>query len=123
MSLLDKIPQDEKYKINIQHHSENVEIWYVLLDNMTLKVKHWKIEDKSEDLTLREIWLNEVRQLNRLKSIGNSSKYLELLYKSDIDEIKSEYLEGLTFHYVKEMSEVLAIAITNQKVKNAKDLK
>ncbi|MNX15994.1 Lon protease 2 [compost metagenome] len=43
--------------------------------------------------------------------------------KSDIDEIKPEYLEGLTFHYVKEMSEVLQIALTNQKVKNAKDLK
>jgi ATP-dependent Lon protease len=43
--------------------------------------------------------------------------------KSDIDEIKPEYLTGLTFHYVKEMSEVLAIAITNEKVKNAKDLK
>lgn len=42
--------------------------------------------------------------------------------KSDIDEIKSNYIEGLTFHYVKEMSEVLAIAITNQKVKNAKTL-
>jgi ATP-dependent Lon protease len=42
--------------------------------------------------------------------------------KSDVDEIKSEYLEGLTFHYVKEMSEVLTIAITNQKVKNAKTL-
>ena len=42
--------------------------------------------------------------------------------KSDIDEIKSEYLEGLTFHYVKEMSEVLAIALTNQKVKNPKVL-
>ncbi len=40
--------------------------------------------------------------------------------KRDIDEIKQEYLEGLTFHYVKEMSEVLAIAITNQDVKNAK---
>ncbi len=40
--------------------------------------------------------------------------------KSDIDEIKAEYLQGLTFHYVKEMSEVLAIAITNQDVKNAK---
>lgn len=91
MSLLDKIPQDEKFKLNIKHHSENVEIWCVLLDNMTLKVKHWKIEDKSEDLTLREIWLNEVRQLNRLKSIGNSSKYLELLYKSHIDE-KGYYL-------------------------------
>ena len=42
--------------------------------------------------------------------------------KSDIDEIKAAYLEGLTFHYVKEMSEVLAIAITNEKVKNAKQL-
>ena len=42
--------------------------------------------------------------------------------KSDIDEIKPEYLEGLTFHYVKEMSEVLKIAITDQNVKNAKVL-
>jgi ATP-dependent Lon protease len=42
--------------------------------------------------------------------------------KRDIDEIKSEYLEGLTFHYVKEMSEVLAIAIIDQKAKNAKAL-
>ena len=42
--------------------------------------------------------------------------------KSDIDEIKPEYLEGLTFNYVKEMSEVLQIAITEQKVKNAKKL-
>jgi len=42
--------------------------------------------------------------------------------KSDIDEIKAAYLEGLSFHYVKEMSEVLAIAITNEKVKNAKQL-
>lgn len=42
--------------------------------------------------------------------------------KSDIEEIKSTYLEGLTFHYVKEMSEVIEIAITNQKVRNAKNL-
>ncbi|RTY69659.1 endopeptidase La [Flavobacterium sp. LB2P53] len=42
--------------------------------------------------------------------------------KSDIDEIKPEYLEGLSFHYVKEMSEVLKYALTDQKVKNAKDL-
>ena len=42
--------------------------------------------------------------------------------KSDIDEIKPEYIEGLTFHYVKEMSEVLALAITDQKVKNAKKI-
>lgn len=42
--------------------------------------------------------------------------------KQDVDEIKSEYIEGLTFHYVKEMSEVLKFALTDQNVKNAKKL-
>ncbi|AWG22553.1 endopeptidase La [Flavobacterium faecale] len=42
--------------------------------------------------------------------------------KNDIDEIKPEYIAGVTFHFVKEMSEVLAIAITDQDVKNAKTL-
>ncbi|MEM8520905.1 endopeptidase La [Flavobacterium sp. PL12] len=42
--------------------------------------------------------------------------------KSDINEIKAEYLEGLSFHYVKEMSEVLEYALTDQDVKNAKVL-
>lgn len=40
----------------------------------------------------------------------------------DIKEIKEDYLKGLTFHYVKDMSEVLEIALTNQKVKNPKKL-
>jgi ATP-dependent Lon protease len=40
--------------------------------------------------------------------------------KRDIEEIKPEYIDGLTFHYVDKMSDVLDIAITNQKVKNAK---
>lgn len=42
--------------------------------------------------------------------------------KPDIEEINPDYLSGLTFHYVREMSEVLAIAITNQAAKNAKKL-
>ena len=42
--------------------------------------------------------------------------------KRDIDEIKPEYLKGLTFHYVKDMSEVLDLALTDEKVKNAKVL-
>jgi len=42
--------------------------------------------------------------------------------KQDVDEIKAEYIEGLTFHYVKEMSEVLEFALTQQDVKNAKKL-
>jgi ATP-dependent Lon protease len=42
--------------------------------------------------------------------------------KQDVDEIKPEYIEGLTFHYVKEMSDVLKFALTDQNVKNAKKL-
>ncbi len=42
--------------------------------------------------------------------------------KRDIEEIKEDYLKGLTFHYVSEMSDVIDIAITKQKVKNAKKL-
>ncbi|MEP0265697.1 endopeptidase La [Dokdonia sp.] len=42
--------------------------------------------------------------------------------RRDIEEINAEYLKGLTFHYVKEMSEVLELALTKQKVKNAKKL-
>jgi len=42
--------------------------------------------------------------------------------KSDIEEIKDEYLKGLTFHYVSFMNEVINLALTNEKVKNAKEL-
>ncbi|WP_405198546.1 endopeptidase La [Christiangramia sp. LLG6405-1] len=42
--------------------------------------------------------------------------------KRDIEEIKDEYLKGLTFHYVRDMSDVIDIAITKQAVKNAKKL-
>ncbi|MCB0372907.1 MAG: endopeptidase La [Muricauda sp.] len=42
--------------------------------------------------------------------------------RKDIEEIKPEYLKGLTFHYVTDMSEVVTIAVTDRKVKNAKTL-
>ena len=42
--------------------------------------------------------------------------------KKDIDEIKSSYLKGLKFHYVKNMSDVLSFAITSKSVENAKKL-
>ena len=40
--------------------------------------------------------------------------------KKDIDEIKPEYLEGLTFHYVTQMKQVIDIAITKEEVANPK---
>jgi len=36
--------------------------------------------------------------------------------KKDIDDIKPDYLTGLNFHYVKEMNEVLEIALLQEKV-------
>lgn len=43
--------------------------------------------------------------------------------KKNIDEIKADYLKGLQFHFVESMDEVLEIAITDQKVKKAKEFK
>ena len=42
--------------------------------------------------------------------------------KADVNEINKKYITGLNFHYVTEMTEVIKIAITNQKVKNHKNL-
>ena len=40
--------------------------------------------------------------------------------KRDIDEINSDYLKGLKFHYVVDMCQVIDIAITKSKVQDAK---
>ena len=51
--------------------------------------------------------------------------YLELwkiMNKKNIDEIQDIYLKGLTFHYVNDIKEVFAIALTNEKVADAIDL-
>jgi len=42
--------------------------------------------------------------------------------RSDVEDIKPEYLKGLKFHYVSDMDDVLKLALTKQKVKNAKKL-
>ena len=42
--------------------------------------------------------------------------------RKNIDEIQEIYLKGLTFHYVKDVKEVFAIALTNEKVADAIDL-
>ncbi len=42
--------------------------------------------------------------------------------KKNIDEIQEMYLKGLTFHYVKDIKEVFAVALTHEKVADALDL-
>lgn len=43
--------------------------------------------------------------------------------KKDVDEINQDYLKGLTIHYVNTMSEVIELALTNQKVSGAMEIK
>ena len=38
--------------------------------------------------------------------------------KKDIEEIKADYVKGVKFHYVSEMSEVITLALDKDKVKN-----
>jgi len=42
--------------------------------------------------------------------------------RRDIEEIKPDYLKGLKFHYVTDMSDVIKVALTDQKVQNPKIL-
>lgn len=42
--------------------------------------------------------------------------------EKDILEIKSDYIKDLTFHYVREMNEVIDLALSKEKVKNAINL-
>lgn len=43
--------------------------------------------------------------------------------RKDVEEIKSEYLKGLSFHYVEKMGDVLAHSLLKEKVKNPVDLR
>jgi ATP-dependent Lon protease len=40
--------------------------------------------------------------------------------RKDIEEINASYLKGLTFYYVKEMKQVIDLAVTQQNVINSK---
>jgi len=42
--------------------------------------------------------------------------------QKDIEEIKADYVKGLTFHYVSDVKEVLEVALLPEKVANAKNL-
>ena len=55
------------------------------------------------------------------KRAGIKDIILSVDNKKDIEEIKPDYLKDLHFHYVKEMIEVVSLALTKDKVKNAID--
>lgn len=56
------------------------------------------------------------------KRAGIKEIILSAENKKNIDEIQDIYLKGLIFHYVNDIKEVFAIALTNEKVEDAIDL-
>ena len=56
------------------------------------------------------------------KRAGIKETHHECREQKNIDEIQEIYLKGLTFHYVNDIKEVFAIALTNEKVSDAIDL-
>ncbi len=52
------------------------------------------------------------------KRAGIKELILSVENQKDIDEIKADYLKGLTFHYVKDIREVVDLALLDEKVKN-----
>ena len=78
-----------------------------------------KIVDVVEMPTMIEGKKNK-KQVNGAQIFNEISERIKKLDKRDIEEIKPEYIKGLKFHYVKDMSQVIDIALTKQKVKNAK---
>jgi ATP-dependent Lon protease len=56
------------------------------------------------------------------KRAGITDIILSADNKKDIEEIKAVYLKGLKFHYVKEMMDVIKIALMKEKVKNPQKL-
>lgn len=53
------------------------------------------------------------------KRAGLTNIILSEKNRKDVQEIREDYLEGLTFHYVKMLNEVLDLALTKEKVKDA----
>ena len=55
------------------------------------------------------------------KRAGIKEILLSELNRKDIEDIPARYVKDIKFHYVKNMLAVLDIALTNQKVKNARN--
>ena len=57
------------------------------------------------------------------KRAGISEIILCEMNRKDIEEIKQDHLKGIKFHFVKEMMDVVDLAVSKKKIKNAIDFK
>ncbi len=73
------------------------------------------------EITLRGkkfyLWAASKENLLAAKRAGIKEIILCDQNRKDVEDIKPEYLKGLTFNYVSQMEEVLKIALLKEKVK------
>ena len=88
MSFLDNLEKQELYEPYVIDGNYEVEQWiYVDPDtDQFYKAKIIKPFIDNKNNLIKELWLNEVRQLNKLKSVTNANKFLELIDDSFIEE-------------------------------------
>lgn len=70
----DVIPQyteEANYTLDIQFYDEEDECY---------KVKIWTPNVSNSHDFVKALWLNEARQLNKLKTVNNASKYIEIIH-------------------------------------------
>lgn len=88
MSFLDNLEKQELCEPYVIDGNYEVEQWiYVDPDtDQFYKAKIIKPFIDNKNNLIKELWLNEVRQLNKLKSVTNANKFLELIDDSFIEE-------------------------------------
>lgn len=85
MAFIDSIDDEFKIKIEEESQTDLLEVWKYLDNDTVFKLKFWYAKNSLNEELAKEIWLNETRQLNKLKSVTNAEKYLEVIHDSFID--------------------------------------
>lgn len=85
MSFIESIVEKDQIKL-FQSDAYTLEIWNITIDGIDLRLKFWRVLNSDKTDLIKEMWLNEVRQLNKLRSVTNADKFLELLHDNFIDD-------------------------------------
>lgn len=87
MGFIEKMSESNViYDEEHEHYHIKTWIYYDEVCHRDFKLKSWTPKHEIQNNFVKEIWLNESRQLRKLKSVTNADKYLELIHDSFIDK-------------------------------------
>lgn len=105
MAFIDSI--DSKIRVDSESEDGLLDVWKYSDNDVIFKLKFWMSEGLLHNNLVKEIWLNETRQLNKLKSVTNAEKYLEVIHDSFIDDDGNYCLTYQTDVETKSLHELL----------------